>query len=64
MKLKVSRIVLADGNAACPNCEGLLSPELDIKYISTLGSDKPRKAFGKCSRCGTDIEVEFDEAGS
>jgi DNA-directed RNA polymerase subunit RPC12/RpoP len=49
VKLLVSRITLADGKAACPNCEHEVLPKPDVtKWVNTLGSDQPRMAFAKC----------------
>jgi hypothetical protein len=59
VEITVELINLADGKVTCPNCERELLPERDVKYVKTMGSDKPRKAFGTCFYCGTSIEIAF-----
>ena len=59
MQILVELLDLADGKVNCPNCERELLPERDVKYHSTMGSDRPRLATAKCFYCGTSIEIRF-----
>jgi uncharacterized Zn finger protein (UPF0148 family) len=60
MRITVGLLALADGTVSCPNCERELLSERDVKYVKTLGSSKPRKAFATCFYCGTSIEIAFE----
>src|SRR4051812_37800408 len=51
----------AENKLVCPNCEWAIETRGNVKFISTLGSDRPRKAFAKCPQCATDIEIGFTE---
>lgn len=61
MKMLISRLVLANNELVCPNCEWSIETQGNVKFINTAGSDRPRMAFAKCPQCGTDVEIRFTE---